>query len=441
MTMERIARVHLDLVGGLAGDMFAAAMADAFPEHVPGLLAQLRKLPAPPQGSIEVVPFTDGVLSGRRFVVTPDGPYMPGHVHGEDGAHVQGHVAYPEIVARLRAAGLEPAVLEHALAILALLAQAEAAVHGVAVEAVEFHEVGAWDSIVDCVAAAWFIARVDAGRWTASPAPLGGGRVKTAHGLLPVPSPATVHLLRGMPVVDDGVGGERVTPTGAAILRHLANLSRAGDASRDGQGHGPHTASCAPPPAAPAIVAAAGHGFGSKRLAGIPNIVRCLAFAPAAALPQPLDEEIAVLQFEIDDQTAEDLAVALERIRAAEGVLEAYQLAAYGKKGRLATQVQVLARLESADRIADLCLTHTTTLGLRIARTWRRSLLRAGVTAAGAEAVRVKLASRPSGELTAKAEMDDIARAGGRREREALRRRAEGEALDLAKGHGTDRDD
>lgn len=403
--MDRIERVHLDLVGGIAGDMFAAALADAFPEHVPGLLAELEKLPAPAGASVRLVPFSDGVLGGRRFVVAPDGPAL------------HGHVGLGEMERRLTGAGLDPAVLDHALALVRALAQAEAAVHGIAPEEVEFHELGAWDSTVDFVAAAYLVARVGARTWTWSPVPLGGGRARTAHGALPVPAPATVELLRGMEVLDDGVGGERTTPTGAAILRHLRSRFPGAAA------------------AAPARIAATGNGFGAMRLPGIPNVVRCLAFAAVEALPAPHDEEIATLQFEIDDQSAEDLAVALDRIRAAEGVLEVYQLAAYGKKGRLATQVQVLARVEAAQAVAETCLAQTTTLGLRIARAWRRTLPRASVdTTAG---VRVKVAGRPSGDLTAKAEMDDLARLeGGRAGRQAARERAEDEALAGTKGHG-----
>ena len=403
MTIER---VHLDLVGGIAGDMFVAAVIDAFPEHKSGMLEELAKLPGPPQGSISLLPFSDGVLSGKRFAVHPQG-----------GGH--DHAKHSEIEERLRAARLRPQVLTHALALFALLAEAEAEVHGIDPRGVEFHEVGAWDSIVDFVAAAYLIAAIDA-RWTFSPPPLGRGRVKTSHGLLPVPAPATLHLLRGMEVIDDGIGGERVTPTGAAILKYLRSISG-------------ETRQAVP---REHVVASTGHGFGMRKLAGVPNVVRCIAFTAVSSVPSPLEEEIATLQFEIDDQTAEDLAVALDRIRALDGVLEVYQAALYGKKGRLSTQVQVLARLDAADRVADECLSQTTTLGLRIGRMWRRTLARAGVESGE---VRVKLASRPTGRISAKAEMDDVARAGTTRtQREEARERAEREALDKAKPHGHD---
>jgi uncharacterized protein (DUF111 family) len=282
--------------------------------------------------------------------------------------------------------------------------------------------VGAWDSIVDLVAAAWFIATLAPERWTCAPLPLGGGRVETAHGVLPLPAPATVLLMRGLAVIDDGIGGERVTPTGAAIARYVLRLSP------------PKPASSAQDE--PRVLAATGHGFGSRTLPGAPNVLRCLAFTHEARPPGPREDEIATLTFEVDDQTAEDLAVALERIRQEPGVLDACQVAAYGKKGRLATQVQVLARLDAVETVAERCLDQTTTLGLRIARAVRRMAPRTSIPTAAPEPVRVKVAARPSGEVTAKAEIDDLALIpGDRARREEVRRRAEAQALEEAKRH------
>lgn len=409
--MTRIARIHLDPLGGIAGDMFAASMADAFPEHVPGLMAQLAKLG--PVERIRFSPHCDAAITGRRFLVESAAKPAP-HDHRDSHGHAHEHVPHLAIRARLVAAGLDAEVLRHALALFAMLAEAEGAVHGIPSREVEFHEVGAWDSIVDFVAAAHFIAALAPERWTCAALPLGGGRVSTAHGVLPVPAPATARLLEGLDMIDDGIPGERVTPTGAAIVRYLLSISS------------PKAAA----PAVPVTLAATGNGFGSRRLPGVPNMLRCLAFAASPQVPQLLDEEIAALQFEIDDQTAEDLGVALERIRDAAGVLDASQSAIVGKKGRLATRVQVLARLDAADAVADLCLAQTTTLGVRIARVWRRTVLRASVETSVPETVRVKIAARPSGEMTAKAEIDDLAKiAGERTRREDARRRAETQAL------------
>jgi uncharacterized protein (TIGR00299 family) protein len=414
--MRHIDRIHLDPLGGISGDMFAAALADAFPEAVPGLLAEIAKLGAP-QGAVRVVAHSDGILAGSRFVVEHEAPRTQPHAHAGPHGEAHAHTAYREVRERLRTARLDAPVLRHAEGLFDLLAAAEGAVHGIAKEDVGFHEVGAWDSIADFVAAAYFIARLDACAWTFSPPPLGGGRVATAHGLLAVPAPATVRLLQGLEVIDDGIAGERVTPTGAAILRYL---SQAGAHGREPRA---------------ATLAASGTGHGTRKLPGIPNVLRCLAFGRAEAAADGSDE-IAALQFEIDDQTAEDLAVALDRVRAAPGVLEVYQAPVFGKKGRLASQVQVLARVEAAERVAQLCLAETTTLGLRIARLARRTLGRA--QARTADGVRVKVAARPGGGFTAKAEMDDLARIpGGRDAREAVRERAEREALAQVTEHGT----
>src|SRR5688572_19961088 len=432
--MSRLARIHLDPIGGIAGDMFVAAMADAFPEHVPGLMSELAKL-----GSIEgvrMLAHEDGVLHGRRFSV--DAPlsshgHAHSHDHGDGHDHGHLHVPHREIRARLLTAGLDPATLKHALELFGLLAEVEGAVHGIGPEDVAFHEVGAWDSFVDFTAAAYFIAAVAPSRWTIGPLPLGGGRVKTAHGVLPMPAPATVRLLEGLTVIDDGVAGERVTPTGAAIARYLCGQHRHPVPEQPRFGAGPIRSPLS-------TIAATGHGFGTMKLPGIPNLLRVLAFADAPSMPQPLDEEIATLEFEVDDQTAEDLAVALERLRAAVGVLDASQSATVGKKGRLATRVHVLARPDAVDAVADLCLAQTTTLGVRISRLWRRTVARASVDTSND--VRVKVASRPTGDMTAKAEMDDLAVVpGGRKEREAARARAETEALRNTKPHGRERGD
>jgi pyridinium-3,5-bisthiocarboxylic acid mononucleotide nickel chelatase len=441
-----LARIHLDPVGGLAGDMFAAAMADAFPECVPGLMQELGKLggassqPSALASSlraeaIRFVACTDGAIAGKRFVVECPAPRTAPHTHGP-GEPDHLHVPHRAIRARLESADLAPEVLRHALGLFSLLAEAEAQVHGITPDAVEFHEVGAWDSIVDFVAAAYFIATLAPERWTCAPLPLGGGRVQTAHGILPVPAPATTLLLRGLAVVDDGIGGERVTPTGAAIAAYLT------------RGAALHTGTSDVPSReikslSPVVVAGTGYGFGSRKLAGMANMVRVVAFAREAA-PGPRDEEIVTLQFEIDDQSAEELAVALERVRQVEGVLDASQLAVYGKKNRLATQVQVIARPDAADAAADACLAHTTTLGVRIARVRRRIAPRAEVQAAVPEPVRVKMAERPGGRLTAKAQMEDIARLPGDRvQREQARERAESQALEMTRRQGPDdrRDD
>ena len=393
---DRLPRFHLDPVGGIAGDMFAAALLDARPDLADGLHATIDALGLPPSVTIAIDPHRDTALAGTRFKVS--GPADDDH----------GHVRLADVSERLEAARIAPAVRTRALAIFTLLAEAEGAVHGTDPAEVTFHEVGAWDSTVDIVAAAFLIEALGPARWSCGAIPLGSGRVRCAHGLLPLPAPAVVHLLRGLATHDDGIGGERVTPTGAAILKHLA------------------------PDQAPAreseTLVGVGTGFGSRALPDLSNVLRVLEFAPVA--PAALQEAVAMLRFEIDDQTPEDLALGLDRLRARPGILDVVQWPVYGKKGRMLAAVQVLAEPASLDAALAAVFDETTTLGVRWSHVSRSTLARD--TAHHGDAlgtVRVKRARRPAGTVTAKAELDDLAGSAGHAGREERRRRAEAATL------------
>ena len=163
-----------------------------------------------------------------------------------------------------------------------------------------------------------------------------------------------VHLLRGLATHDDGIAGERVTPTGAAILKHLA------------------------PDQAPAreseTLVGVGTGFGSRALPDLSNVLRVLEFAPVA--PAAMQEAVAMLRFEIDDQTPEDLALGLDRLRARPGILDVVQWPVYGKKGRMLAAVQVLAESASLDAALAAVFDETTTLGVRWSHVSRSALAR-----------------------------------------------------------------
>jgi len=269
---------------------------------------------------------------------------------------------------------------------------------------VTFHEVGAWDSIADIVAAGWLIGRIGATGWTVGPIPLGSGRVRTAHGLLPVPAPATVHLLEGFDVIDDGIAGERVTPTGAAILAYLCGKS-----------------------AAPRrrILKASSHGFGSKRLPGVSNCLRLLAFERLEN-PAISEEAIAVLECEIDDQTGEDIAQAIDRLRRQGGVRDVIQAPVFGKKGRMMTHLRVLADPAAKQEVANAILDETTTIGLRLSTAARMTLRREKETVEhGGQVYAFKVVERPSGR-SAKLESDTLAETSGAAARNGLRRLLEG---------------
>jgi uncharacterized protein (TIGR00299 family) protein len=436
--------VHLDPLGGMAGDMFIAAVLHAFPEHEGAIDAAIAALAVDGAVGCRLVPFNDGVLAGRRFLVDGAEPqpahddhahHHDHHHHGRhhhdgrhddhrDGhAHPPGRRAWRDIRRLIADSALEPPVKDHAIGIFTLLAEAEARVHGVAADAVTFHEVGAIDSIVDIVGAAQLIARLNATRWTIGPLPLGSGRVRCEHGWLPVPPPATALLLEGMETIDDGVAGERVTPTGAAIARYLTERAQSPQAARR--------------PAKPRRLGRTGIGFGTRDLPGLSNCLRLLSFEPVsgdgqAAGPAVMHRELAVIQFEVDDQSPEDLALGLTRIRGLAGVHDVIQTPVLGKKGRMAAQVQALVAPDALEAAIDACFAQTTTIGLRHHVVAGRALPRriAQVEIDG-RPLRVKLVDRPDGERTAKAEADDVADALGQASRVRARRMAE--TIGLAK--------
>ncbi len=385
---------HLDPLGGIAGDMFAAAMTDLHPDLRAGLTAAFEAAGLAAYVSISFQQHRDPVFTGHRFQVDE----VP-------RKSAPAHHPWREIRALLQGSALAQAVLTHALAIFEHLAEAEAQVHGLSAEEVTFHEVGAWDSIADVVAAAWLIDAVQSATWSCAPLPLGSGRVSTAHGQLPVPAPATAVLLQGYPVFQDGIPGERITPTGAAILRHLEPRFSPARQTRS--------------------LAGSGIGFGTRTLDGASNILRVLAFEDPATTRA--HEQLVVCQFEVDDQTPEDLAIGLDALRGAPGVLDVVQSSVVGKKGRLGVQVQVLAETQALEETIVRCLTETSTLGVRWHAAGRVAVPReTGDALVDGRRVRVKKALRPDGVTTAKAEMDDLAgEPGGHAAREQARRQAE----------------
>ncbi len=389
--------LHLDAIGGVAGDMFVAALLDAEPARADACLGVAAAVSGVP---CQLLRHRDAVLSGMRFNVA-----APEHHHHHD--HVGVHTAWTDIRARLHAAALSEGARRHALGIFSLLAEAEATVHGVSVDAVTFHEVGAVDSVADIVAAGWLIAaQADAdgdATWSVGPLPVGGGRVRTAHGVMPVPAPATALLLEGFLTVDDGISGERVTPTGAAILRHLG-------------------AQVAPPITARRMLTT-GIGFGTRALPGLSNVLRVLVGTSTATVVPAGHRvrELAGIEFEGDDQTSEDLAIALDHIREVPGVWDVMQMPALGKKGRLCAHIQVLAEPAALEPAVAACFTETSTIGLRTRITGARALRRETAERSG---IQVKRVERPGG-VTAKAESDDLAGIRGYAARQGARAVAE----------------
>ena len=405
--------VHLDPVGGIAGDMFVAAMLDLFPDSLHSCLQDLEASGVTEHVSVALNSGKSHGLAVQRFCVE----------HKTSKPRATGN--YRDLRQFLQRSSLENIVCERALLLLELLALAESRVHGVDIDEVHFHEVADWDSIADIVAAASVIERNSIDGWTCSRLPVGSGLVKTEHGLLPIPAPATQVLLEGLITWDDGVPGERVTPTGAAIVRHLFNSFISDDTSRSlAFTHRPQ-----------AIGIASGTGAGQRDLPDRPNTVRCSLYKVVTsaseqsvllAPPLPLDthefdhdiDQVAQLDFAIDDMTSEELAVALQFIRQSDGVLDVSHSTSFGKKGRMMSDVTVLCLPAYESVISRLCFTETSTLGMRVQLLTRRVLKRRECRAEDElGSAGLKLVDRPlphgDQQSTLKVESDDLRRIAG----------------------------
>ena len=386
--------IHLDAVGGVAGDMFVAALLDAFPALRERVLADVAAVLPRDSGTAVL---TEGMSGGMRTLRFRP-PLRCGARGPQDGS-------YRALVERIRNTALDTGTAAAATAILTHLAQAEARIHRVQVEDVHFHELGDWDSLMDVVAAGSISAALDGAAWSISDLPLGGGQVDTQHGRLPVPSPAAVELLRGFHWRDDGAAGERVTPTGAAIVRHLVA-----------------TDSAAPRPGG--RLAAIGTGAGTRELRGIPNVLRALVFELQEA---PIAERIAVISFEVDDMTGEEIGVAADRLRAEAGVLDVSLETRIGKKSRPMMSFRLLADPGVLDAIRRRCFAETSTIGLRWHTEERTMLARKMTTAVTADGstMRVKRVAHPDGNTSGKAESDDLRAIEGLQARRARKAQAE----------------
>ena len=302
------------------------------------------------------------------------------HVHPQPAQHTHEHAhehhrSLSNILAIIGAAPLADGVKERATRAFQLLGEAEAAIHSIPIEKVHFHEVGAVDTIVDIVCAAAGCVELGVSRWLASPLNVGSGTVHCAHGILPVPAPATLALLSDAPVYAAGEPMERVTPTGAVILRML-------------------NVQYAPLPAM--RIAASGYGAGGRDTPGQANVLRILVGEEAAQ--DVAVEPIAVMETVIDDSSPQLLAYVSELLLEA-GAWDVYRVAVQMKKGRTGVQMTVLCRPDLVPALRDLLFRETTTIGLH----WRlehKELLARAFAEVQTEwgAVRIKIARWPSGE-------------------------------------------
>lgn len=364
----------LDPFSGISGDMTLGALIDV------GLEPEwLRALPAT-LGLADVTVRIQDVLRGDLACKKVDFD-IPSQPHGR---HID------DIRRLVAAAGVPDAVRQRADAAFTAIAVAEGAIHGVPPESVHLHEVGAVDAILDVVGAIWGLALLGVERVHCGPIALGDGTVRAAHGLLPVPAPATLKLLEGIPVSPGPEGsGELVTPTGAALVRVL------------GSG----------PPPARYVPLRSGFGAGTKDFPGRANALRIILADADVHIPHVTGvEALVLLAADVDDMSGEYLAAAADALRTA-GAVDVVMIATTMKKGRPGTRVEVLAFPDRADSLERLLLGATTTIGVRRSTVSRRALAReARVVQVLGHDVSLKVVTLPDGSRRAKPEFDDVRR-------------------------------
>lgn len=409
--------IHLDAVGGVAGDMFAATLMDAFPDLQERVMTDIRAVIAAETGDPRLSAGMSASVRALRFSIqeatlSNDKKH---HIHHHNHSHhnhhedSSGHSSlrkFSEICTHIRSAHLSEVVSQRAIAILHLIAEVEAHIHQVSLEEVHFHEISGWDSIADVVAAASIATALGDATWSVSELPRGGGLISTQHGMMPAPAPATAALLQGFSLRDDGISGERVTPTGAAILRHLV------DRNTNNVPTGK--------------LIATGTGAGTRDLQGMPNILRALVFEIGG---ETSVDVVAVISFEVDDMTGEEVGVAAELLREQPGVVDLSLGARFGKKSRPLDAFRLIADPAALDSVIQAVFHETSTIGLR----WRleqRSILPREIHSLNFEGsvVRVKRVRRLDGHITAKVESDDLRNQDGLSARRALRGQAERES-------------
>ena len=358
--------LYLDCSMGAAGDMLMAALLE-LTDKPEDFLAKMNALNIP---GVEVrrEPSVKCGITGTHMNVTVNGEeeesldvHEHAHEHEhhdhdhehhdhdhdhEHGHHHHHHTGMHEIEDLIRSLDISDKVKADALAVYGLIAEAESHAHGQPVEQIHFHEVGTMDAVADVVGVCLLMEQLGADRVVASPVHVGSGQVRCAHGILPVPAPATAHILRGIPTYGGQIRGGLCTPTGAALLKHFASSFGSMPVMQ---------------------VEAIGYGMGKKDFEAA-NCVRAMLGVSGGG-----QDEVIELACNLDDMTAEAIGFASERLMD-EGALDVYAVPIQMKKSRPATMLCVLCRPADHDRMAQLILENTTTLGVRSRRLERHIL-------------------------------------------------------------------
>ncbi len=383
----RVKTLLIEPFGGLAGDMFLAALLD-LGEEAFGLseLTSLAEALVPGEARLALNTVTRASLTASHLAVTTPESAHPPHRHlAELEARIEG----------LTIEGFGAREKSRALTVLRRIAEAEGRVHGIAPERVHFHEVGAVDTLIDVCGATLALARLGVEQvWSSAPY-VGGGTVVCAHGTMPVPAPGTAELLRDVPQ-RFGPGGERVTPTGAALLVGFVDRFLEEQAPTD---------FCA---------RALGYGAGTREPhEGPPNLVRVqLGDAEAGLEPRGVPSrahDVVLMEFQVDDATGEELGFLREALEGA-GALDVWTSACQMKKGRPGVVVAFLARPQTKEALLEVAFAHSSTLGIRCTGVERRELPRHELEVElEGERVRVKVSER-GGVRELSPEYEDLAR-------------------------------
>lgn len=326
--------LYLDCGMGAAGDMLTAALLELFPQREK-MVEELNELGVP-GARYEAEPCSKCGIQGTHVHVYV-GDTEEGENHPHDHSHSHHHSGMEEITHWISHIQASQAVKERIRSVYETIARAESLVHGVEVQDIHFHEVGTLDALADVTAVCYLMEKLGNPVVYASPVHVGSGHVYCAHGILPVPAPATAEILKGVPIYGGQIQGELCTPTGAALLKQF--VKEFGDM--------------------PVMIPqAVGYGMGKKDFA-MANCLRAVLGESGEA-----EDSIVELSCNLDDMTGEDIGFAMEQLLEA-GAPEVFTTPIYMKKNRPAVMLTVLCRQEQREEMVRLIFRHTTTLGIR----------------------------------------------------------------------------
>lgn len=338
--------LYIDCSMGAAGDMLTAALTELMPDP-DGLISELNELGIPGVKFIKSTAVKCGI-KGTQITVKINGEEERSDIHNHHASHhhhgthshhdsFHHHTGIKEIQHIVSGLPLDDKVKEDILAVYNIIAEAESKVHGVPVSEIHFHEVGTMDAIADITAVCLLMNKLSPDEIVVSPVHAGSGQVKCAHGILPVPAPATAYILKDVPIYGGSIKGELCTPTGAAILKHFA--TRFGDM--------------------PVMrITKIGYGMGKKDFPAA-NCVRVMLGENCSST-----DSVSELSCNIDDMTAEEIGFAMDQLFEG-GALEVYTVPVGMKKNRPGTLINVLCSEKNKEKIISLLFKHTTTIGIR----------------------------------------------------------------------------